>query len=118
MKPTIHHANNITCGAVAHAKQEYWGACQTIDYDTGKRCGWRGRLSSCDTYAESESWEMPEVYYVHVCPKCGKDEVEFMGEENTLRQETRGVRIAVLSLGMILSDIVKLAYYKIKDHLQ
>lgn len=33
-------------------------------------CGWRGKVTDCYEYQESESWENPQIYIVHDCPNC------------------------------------------------
>ena len=33
------------------------------------KCGWKGKVSDCDTEWESEGWEYPK-YQIHLCPKC------------------------------------------------
>ncbi len=33
-------------------------------------CGWSGKISKCNSYADSEDWEGSETYIVHECPKC------------------------------------------------
>jgi len=41
-------------------------------------CGWQGPLSSCDSWKEQESWELPSEYIVYACPVCslGEDDGE------------------------------------------
>lgn len=33
------------------------------------QCGWKGKVSDCQTEWESDGWEMPS-YQVHICPVC------------------------------------------------
>lgn len=33
-------------------------------------CEWEGPITSCESYKESESWEIPKEYTVLVCPVC------------------------------------------------
>ena len=36
-------------------------------------CGWTGYFHECEYYTDWESWEMPQEYTVHICPKCGTE---------------------------------------------
>lgn len=32
-------------------------------------CGWKGKVSKCETEWESDGWEY-QPYQIHLCPKC------------------------------------------------
>jgi hypothetical protein len=53
-------------------------SCEPTDWDhlehdlcSCSDCGWAGPVASCESYTETESWEMSHIKYtVHICPVC------------------------------------------------
>ena len=40
-----------------------------VDMCSCSNCGWKGKVSDCESEWESDGWEYPE-YLIELCPKC------------------------------------------------
>jgi len=50
-------------------------------------CHWRGPVEGLKSYLDYESWEHPQTYMVHVCPKCEHDIEEYYYLQDDLEVE-------------------------------